>query len=166
MQFKSPKSSTHLGIQLLWRMSSQIKSFWRQKFRHKLKDKIGLLTSACYTTLKMLSWPSAWHVDIPVTNPELVEGRLSWHIKNLDTFQSHIDCRDYSCHQGLLSTWYDTNHTMRLMEWWFILLMMKPRNTLTVCILTFQLNQGTCVIWRMKIKKRKEGLRGKATILS
>jgi hypothetical protein len=39
-------------------------------------------------------------VGIPVTNPELVGERLSWHIKNLDTFQSHLDCRGYSCHQG------------------------------------------------------------------
>ena len=31
---------------------------------------------------------------IPVTNPELVEERLSWHIKNLDTSQSHLDCRE------------------------------------------------------------------------
>jgi hypothetical protein len=30
--------------------------------------------------------------------------RLQWHIKNLDTSRSHLDCRDYSCHQGLLST--------------------------------------------------------------
>jgi hypothetical protein len=33
-----------------------------------------------------------------------------------------------------------------LMEWWFILLMVKHRNILTVCILTFKLNQGTCVL--------------------
>jgi hypothetical protein len=44
------------------------------------------------------------HVGISVTNLELVEGRLSWHIKYLDTSQSHLDCRGYSCHQGLLST--------------------------------------------------------------
>jgi hypothetical protein len=43
-------------------------------------------------------------------------------------------------------TWHDTNHIMRLMEWWCILLMVKPGNTLTVSILTFQLNQGTCVL--------------------
>ena len=94
----------------------------------------------------MLSWPSTWHVGIPVTNPELVGKRLSWHIKNLDTSQSHLDCRDYSCHQGLLSTWHGINHMMRLMEWWCILLKAKHRNTLTVCILTFQLNQETCVL--------------------
>jgi hypothetical protein len=41
---------------------------------------------------------------ILVTNPKLVEGRLSWYIKNLDTFQLHLDYRGYSCHQGLLST--------------------------------------------------------------
>jgi hypothetical protein len=85
-------------------------------------------------------------VDIPVTNPELAGGRLLWHIKNLDTSQSHPDCRGYSCHQGLLSTWHGTNHIMRLMEWWCILLMEKHGNTLTVCILTFQLNQETCVL--------------------
>ena len=104
------------------------------------------ITSACYTTLKMLSWLSAWHVGIPITNLELVEGRLSWHIKNLDTSQSHLDCRGYSCHQRLLSTWHGINHIIRLMEWWCILLMAKPGNTLIVCILTFQLNQGTCVL--------------------
>jgi len=82
----------------------------------------------------------------PVTNPKLVEGRLSWHIKNLNISQSYLDCRGYSCHQGLLSTWHDTNHTMRLMKWWFILLTVKPGNTLIVCILTFQLNQGTCIL--------------------
>ena len=35
---------------------------------------------------------------------------------------------------------------MQLMEWWCILLTAKRENTLTVCILTFQLNQGTCVL--------------------
>ena len=60
-----------------------------------------------------------------VTNPELARERLSWHIKNLNTSQSHLDCRGYSCHQELLSTWHDTNHMMQLMEWWSILLMVK-----------------------------------------
>ena len=35
---------------------------------------------------------------------------------------------------------------MRLMEWWCILLTSKRGNTLTMCILTFQLNQGMCVL--------------------
>jgi len=50
-------------------------------------QKIDMCPNFCmlYITLKMLSWPSTWHVGIPITNPELVEGRLSWHIKNLDT---------------------------------------------------------------------------------
>jgi hypothetical protein len=40
---------------------------------------------------------------IPIINLELAgEGFLS-HIKNLDTSQSHLDCRGYSCHQRLLS---------------------------------------------------------------
>jgi len=94
----------------------------------------------------MLSWSSAWHVGIPVTNPELARERLSWHIKNLDTSQSHLDYRGYSCHQWLLSTWHGINHMMWLMEWWWILLMACMENTLTVCILTFQLNQGTCIL--------------------
>jgi len=93
-----------------------------------------------------MSWPSAWHVGIPVTNSELAWERISWYIRNLDTSQSHLDCRSYSCHQGLLSTWHGTNHIIRLMEWWCILLTTKHGNTLTMCILTFQLNQGTCVL--------------------
>jgi hypothetical protein len=66
--------------------------------------------------------------------------------KKLRYFPITLDCRGYSCHQGLLSTWHGTNHTMQLMKWWFILLTVKPGNTLTVCILTFQLNQGTCIL--------------------
>jgi len=46
----------------------------------------------------------------------------------------------------LLSTWHGTNHMMQLMEWWCILKTAKHENTLTVCILTFQLNQETCVL--------------------
>jgi hypothetical protein len=95
------------------------------------------LMSAWYTTLNMLSWPSAWHVGIPVTKPDLILERLSWHIKNLNTSKSHLDCRGYSCHQGLLSAWHDTSHMMRLMEWWCILITTKHGNTLTVCIFTF-----------------------------
>jgi len=36
-------------------------------------QKIDMCPNFCtlYTTLKMLSWPNAWHVGIPVTNPEL-----------------------------------------------------------------------------------------------
>jgi len=36
--------------------------------------------------------------------PRTGKERLSWHIKNLDTSKSHLDCRDYLYHQGLLST--------------------------------------------------------------
>jgi hypothetical protein len=32
------------------------------------------------------------------------------------------------------------------MEWWCILLMVKHGNTLAMCILIFQLNQGRCVL--------------------
>jgi hypothetical protein len=46
----------------------------------------------------------------------------------------------------LLSTWHDTNHMMRWMEWWCIFPMVKHGNTLTVCILTFQQNQETCIL--------------------
>jgi hypothetical protein len=45
--------------------------------------------------------------------------------KNLDTFQSYLDCKGYSCYQRLLSTWHDTNHMMRWLEWWCTLLMVK-----------------------------------------
>jgi hypothetical protein len=38
------------------------------------------------------------------------------------------------------------HNMIRLMEWWCILLTAKHGNILTVCILTFQLNQGTCVL--------------------
>ena len=86
------------------------------------------------------------NVGIPATNPKLSGERLSWHIKNLDTSQSHIDCKCYSCHQGLLGTWHDTNHIISLMEWWCIFLTTKHENTLIVCILTFQLNQGTYIL--------------------
>jgi len=52
-------------------------------------------------------------VGIPVTNPELAEERLSWHIKNLDTSQSHLDCKGYSCHEGPLSvTWHQSHHAV------------------------------------------------------
>jgi hypothetical protein len=78
--------------------------------------------------------------------PRTGRGKTLRHIKHLDTLQSHLDCRDYSCHQGLLNTWHGTNHMMRLMEWWCILLTAKYGNILTVCILTFQLNQGMCVL--------------------
>jgi len=85
----------------------------------------------------MLSWSSAWHMSILVTNPELARERLSWHIKNIDTSQSQLDCRGYLCHKGLLSTWHGNNHMMRLMKWWCIILTTKHGNTLRVCILFF-----------------------------
>jgi hypothetical protein len=68
------------------------------------------------------------------------------HKKNLDTSHSHLYCRGYSCHQRLLSTWHDTNHMMWWMEWWCTLLMVKHRNTLIVCILSFQWNQWMCIL--------------------
>ena len=62
-------------------------------------QKIDMCPNFCMIySLKMLSWSSAWHVGIPVTNPELTWERISWHIRNLDTSQSHLDCRGYSCH--------------------------------------------------------------------
>jgi hypothetical protein len=73
-------------------------------------------------------------------------GKTLMAYKNLDTSQSHLDCRGCSCHQRLLSTWHGINHMMRLMVWWCILLTAKHENTLTVCILTFQLNQGTFIL--------------------
>jgi hypothetical protein len=78
--------------------------------------------------------------------PRTGRGKTLVAYKNFDTSQSHLDCRGYSCHKGLLSTWHGTNHMMRLIEWWCILLTAKRRNTLTLCIITFQLNQGTCVL--------------------
>jgi len=42
--------------------------------------------------------------NIPIINPELAGEGLMSHIKNLDTSQSHVDCRGYLCHQNLLST--------------------------------------------------------------
>ena len=36
--------------------------------------------------------------------PIIGRGELLLHIKNLDTFQSHLDCKGHSCHQRLLST--------------------------------------------------------------
>jgi hypothetical protein len=110
-------------------------------------QKIDMCPNFCMLYyLENVELTSAWHVGILVTNPELARKRLSLYIKNLDTSQSCLDCRGYSCHQGLLSTWHGTNHIMWLMEWWCILLMAKHGNTLTVCILTFQLNQGTCIL--------------------
>ena len=94
----------------------------------------------------MLSWSSAWHVGISIINPELAWKRISWHIKSLETFQLHLDCKGYSCHQWLMSTWHGTNHMMQLMEWRCFLLTVKHENTLIVYIITFQLNQGTCVL--------------------
>ena len=42
--------------------------------------------------------------DILVIKSKLIgEGLLS-HIKKLNTSQSHLNCRSYSCHQRLLST--------------------------------------------------------------
>jgi hypothetical protein len=46
----------------------------------------------------------------------------------------------------LLGTWHGTTHMMRLMEWWCTLLTTKHENTLTMCILTFLLNQGMRIL--------------------
>jgi hypothetical protein len=43
-------------------------------------------------------------MGMPIINPELARKGLLSHIENLDTFQSHLDCKGYSCHQRLLST--------------------------------------------------------------
>jgi hypothetical protein len=116
-------------------------------FCHWSVMKIGMWPNFCMLYyLEMLSWPSAWHVGIPIANSELAWERLSWHIKNLDTSQSRLDCRGYSCHQKLLGTWHGTTHMMRLMEWWCTLLTTKHENTLTMCILTFLLNQGMRIL--------------------
>jgi hypothetical protein len=37
----------------------------------------------------------------------------------------------------LLSIWHSTNHMMRWMEWWYTFPVVKPSNTLTICILIF-----------------------------
>jgi len=71
----------------------------------KLLSLTCVQTSAYCTTFKMQSWLSAEHVGILIINPWLTgEGLLS-HTENLDIFQSHLDCRGYSCHQRLL-TWH------------------------------------------------------------
>ena len=62
------------------------------------------------------------------------------------TLVAYKKLRYFPITSRLLSTWHDTNHMMQLMEWWCILLTAKRGNTLIVCILTFQLNQGTCVL--------------------
>jgi hypothetical protein len=46
-------------------------------------------------------------------NPKLVGERLLSHIENLDIFQSHLNCKGYSCHQRLLSTWYIIIHMIQ-----------------------------------------------------
>jgi len=50
-----------------------------------------------------------------IINPKLVGELTLSHIeKNLDTSQSHLDCKGYSCHQRLLSTC----HGIIYMMWW------------------------------------------------
>jgi hypothetical protein len=52
-------------------------------------------------------------------------------------------------------TWHQSHE--QLMEWWCILLTAKPGNTLTICILTFQLNQGTCVLGCVQMDSTHSG---------
>ena len=68
-------------------------------------------------------------MGISVINLELAGERLLSYIKNLDTFQSHLDCKGYSCHQRLLSTCHGTNHIMQWIEWWCTLPILKYGNT-------------------------------------
>jgi hypothetical protein len=56
------------------------------------------------------------------------------------------NCKGYSCHQRLLSIWNDANHMMRWMKWWCTFSIVKPGNTLTMCFLSFQWRQGTCIM--------------------
>ena len=53
------------------------------------------------------------------------------------TFFAHRKLRYFSIASRLLSIWHDTNHMMRWMKWWCTLPLVKPRNTLTMCILSF-----------------------------
>ena len=46
---------------------------------------------------------------------------------------------------------------MQWMEWWCILLTVKHGNTLTVCILIFQLNQGTCILGYVQMNSTHSG---------
>ena len=77
--------------------------------------------------------------------PRIGIGKTLVAYKKLRYFPITPRLQRYSCHQRPLSTWHDTNHILQLMEWWCILLTAKHGNTLIVCILTFQLNQGTCL---------------------
>jgi hypothetical protein len=49
---------------------------------------------------------------ILVINLELVGERFFSHIENLDTFQSYLDCKGYSCHKRLLSILLDIIYMM------------------------------------------------------
>jgi hypothetical protein len=53
-------------------------------------------------------------MGIPVTNSELPWERISWHIKNLDTSQSHLDCRGYrlSLRTAKHMTWHQSHNTV------------------------------------------------------
>jgi hypothetical protein len=68
---------------------------------------IYIQTSACCTIFKIQSWPSVEHMSMLVINLELTGKELFSDIENLNTSQSHIDFKWYSCHQRLLSTWHD-----------------------------------------------------------
>jgi len=52
-------------------------------------------------------------VGIHVTNLELVDGRLSWYIKNLDTSQSHLLQRLFmSPRTAKHMTWHQSHHAV------------------------------------------------------
>jgi hypothetical protein len=99
-------------------------------------------------------------------NTELTEYRICRHTcykprtsrrrilvahRKLDTSQSHIDNKDYSCLQRLLNTWHGIIHMMWWMKWWCTLIVMKFRNILIGCIIGFQWNLGTCVLSYVQI---------------
>jgi hypothetical protein len=96
-------------------------------------------------------------VGILVINPELTGKGLLSHKKNLDSSQSHLDYRGYSCHQRLLSTWHGTNHMMLWMKWWCTISMVKPETTLTLCILKFQRRLGISVLGYIHINSIHSG---------
>jgi len=45
--------------------------------------------------MKIQSWPSVEHVGILIINLDLAGERLLLHTENLETFQSHLDCRGF-----------------------------------------------------------------------
>ena len=127
-----------------WKWTSILLSPWWNPSVYDIKKLTCALIFVCCTTLKMLSWPSAWYVSIPVTNPELALERLVAY-KKLKYFP--ITPRLQKLFMSPITAEHMTSHQSRdvVDDWWCILLTEKHENTLTVCIITFHLNQGTCV---------------------